>query len=179
MKVVFNYWWGPSRCWAIQPWYEFKRQYNRLRSLICKYNQIMRHITSNIHCNVYWFCYSFVPWLVVWTTQTQTQILEIPTISSVLEFENKYYWTSEICIQIKTVTYKHHMIWGQDSNSNTPPENWHPRNKRTIKRIRILIIIADITINSLELFGNILANREDMRAIFDCNVPGDLQQAWE
>src|ERR1700683_3686500 len=58
----------------------------------------------------------------------------------------------------------------RDSNSNTPPEARHPRNKRTIKRIRILIIIADITIDSWELFGNILANREDMRAIFDCSV---------
>jgi hypothetical protein len=74
------------------------------------------------------------------------------------------------CVQIETVTYKHHVIQGRDSNSNTPPEARHPQNKRTIKRIRILIIITDITIDSSELFGNILTNREDMRAIFDCSM---------
>ena len=81
-RVVFNYRWGPSRCWAIRPLYGFKRRYNGLGSSICKYNQITCHIASNIHCNVYWFCYSVALWLVVRTTQTQTQILEILTISS-------------------------------------------------------------------------------------------------
>ena len=55
--LVFNYRWGPSRCWAIRPLYGFKRRYNGLRSSICKYNQITCHVASNIHCNVYWFCY--------------------------------------------------------------------------------------------------------------------------
>ena len=39
-------------------------------------------------------------------------------ISAVLESEDEYDWTSEVCIQIETVIYKHHMIQEWDSNSN-------------------------------------------------------------
>src|SRR5882762_11869415 len=45
--------------------------------------------------------------------------------------------------------------------SQGPPQN---------KRIRILVIITDITIDSLELFRNILDNRNDTRGIFNCSV---------
>ena len=83
-NLVFNYRWGPSRCWPIRPLYGFKRRYNGLRSSICKYNQITCHVASNIHCNVYGFCYFIAPWLVVQTTHTKTRILETLTINSTL-----------------------------------------------------------------------------------------------
>ena len=80
--LVFNYRWGPSRCWAIRPLYGFKRQYNGLRSSICKYNQTTCHVASNIHCNV--GSVTLSPWLVVQTTQTRTRIPETLIINSAL-----------------------------------------------------------------------------------------------